>query len=329
MNFRPWEFFKQRPAGEEDGDGGGGGQGESTSFDTDFQDSDADAAAIAEGQAAIDADGDENSESETEEQSDEDQVQDEEEEEELEPAAERSFKDPKTGNWDWQKITKAIGSPELEKTFRETQAHITRVSQENATYREQLAVLPQLQQRAALIDQLDQAFHTNPEFRAAATKALGFGTQSHGEQDFELPPGVNPQDPLVPLIVRQQRMLDQFAHQQRLSQQERQANETKATFLQGLRDAKAAFESHVGREPTEAELRSVAQKMQQTRHFAGQDWIPSLFVKEIQEKVRADLSASRTSKRNLPLKGRTGAKGSTGTQKSTDLRTAFEEEWGS
>jgi hypothetical protein len=162
MNFRtPEQFFKLQPAGEEDGGSGGGGQGESTP-DTDFQDSAADAAAIAEGEAALDEEGDEvDSESEDDEQPEGQDDDEEEEEEELAPAApERSFKDPKTGNWDWQKITKAVG-PELEKTFRETQAHITRVSQENATYREQVATIPQLQHRAALVDKLDQAFHTN------------------------------------------------------------------------------------------------------------------------------------------------------------------------
>jgi hypothetical protein len=127
--------------------------------------------------------------------------------------------------------------------------------------------------------------------------------------------------------MRQQQMLDQFAYQHQMGQQERQANEVKATFLQGLKDAKASFESQVGREPTEAELRTVAQKMQQTRHYAGADHVPALFLKEIREKDRADLLQSRKAKRNLPLKGRTGGKSATGTQKSTDLRAAFDDLW--
>lgn len=326
MLFRPWEFLKQAPGGDEEGGGGGGqGQGTSTSFDSESDD-----AAAREGDRILAEEGDElqldDSESEDEEHSQEQDRAEEEEEEAPEPIdRSRTFKDAKTGNWDWQKIGKAI-SPDLEKTFKEAQGRITKVEQENVELRSQVAHVPQLQQRAQLMDYLDQAFHTNPEFRAAATKALGVGTNMPGEQEFELPPGVNPNDPLIPLIMRQQRMLDQFANQQRMSQQERQSNEVKTVFLQGLKDAKASFLSHVGREPTEAELRSVAQKMQQTRHFAGQDWIPTLFVKEIQEKIRADLSASRNGKRNLPSRGRRAVAGA-GTQESTSLRDAFEDAW--
>ncbi len=324
MLFRPWEFLKQSPGDDDNGGGGSGqGHGTSTSFDTE-----ADDAAAREGDRILAEEGDElqtdDSESEDEEHSPEQDLEQEEEEAPEPIERSRSYKD-KSGNWDWQKIGKAI-SPDLEKSFKEASGRITKVEQENVELRNQTAHVPALQQRVRLLDTLDEAFHTNPEFRAAATKALGLGTNMPGEQDFELPEGVNPKDPLVPLIMRQQRMLDQFANQQRMSQQERQSNEVKAVFLQGLKDAKASFLSHVGREPTEAELRSVAQKMQQTRHFAGQDWIPSLFTKEIREKIQADLSASRNGKRNLPARGRRAVAGA-GTQESTNLRDAFEDAW--
>ncbi len=327
MNLGHWKFFKQQPFGEEDGDAGGSGQGDSTADD--FSSSEADDKAAEEG-AALLAEGDDSidPESTDEEQSDEDQGQTEEEDEEAPapvPLANR-FKDEKTGNWDWKKISKVVGSPELEKTFKETQSQITKVSQENKTLREQSAYIPQLQQRAQMMDHLDSVFHTNPGFRAAVQKALGVSPNGTGEQEFELPPGVNPDDPLVPLIVKQQRFIDGIQNWQRTQETNRRQSEGKQVFMQGLKDAASSFAGLVGRAPSEDELRLVAEKMRTTNHLQGSDWVPSLFVKEIQEKSKRDLYATRNAKRNLPSKGASGAKPSS-TQKPAGLRAAFEESW--
>lgn len=329
MNLDPRKFFKQQPLGDDED--GGGGQGDSTA-DNSFSDTESDEAAVREGEALLEQEGDklhlEDSDSqENEEQSEDDQDPTQEEEEEAPKPASReaTFKDAKTGNWDWQKITKAVG-PGLEKTFKETQAQISKVSQENKDLRGKMEHVPALSQRAQLMDHLDRVFHSNPEFRAAAMKALGVAPQGGSEQEFQLPEGVNPNDPLIPLIMRQQRMIDSFHNRLRSEDQNRQEQETKSTFLQGLKDARDQFSTLVGRPPTEEELRAVAEKMRSTRYFRGAEWVPSLFTKEIQEASKQSFRASLKEKRNLPSKGRTGAAPSK-TQKSTDLREAFDASW--
>lgn len=266
----------------------------------------------------------EDSESDEEEQSLEDQ--DNLEEEDDEPAEEKGFKfkDAKTGNFDWQKINQRVGGPELEKSFRESQKTITKVSQEN---KELKGRYEQAEGHARLFQQFDQLVQRNPEVRAAIQRALTGGQQPRNPQeDFLKIPGVNPEDPLLPVLAQLKQQNDQLVNQyQSWESQQQQARATES-FRQGLMSAKDRFTELVGREPTADELRKVAGQMQQTRHINGADWVPSLFLEEIREGTKQKFFESTKQKKILPKNPKTGSRtGATSGKKS--LRDTFEEEW--
>lgn len=313
MNERLFKLL-MAPRGEHEG---GGGQGEST---TDFSDPEADDAAAEAGAAET--------ESETEEEQGEPQDLEEEEEveEPLDRPAPKSFKD-KHGNFDWKKISRVAGG-DLEKSFKESQATITRFSQENKTLKEKASRLddPGLQQRLANLEHLDQQYRTNPEVRQAINKALGITANGQAAAP-ELPKGVHPNDPLAPLIQNMLQQQQQMMGWRQQQEQQRQQQAQRDTFLQELRGANTAFKEQVGRDATEAEMTAVANKMRETGYLRGADFVPTLFLKEIREAATAKYQASRTNKRNLPSGRSTGARTPAKTQKGRSLRDNFDDAW--
>lgn len=266
------------------------------------------------------------SEDEEEEQSDEDQddseEEDEEEEQEEKPAF--KFKDSKTGNFDWSKINQRLGGPELEKSFKESQKTITRFSQENKELKGQLEGTGQ---KAQLFEQFDQLVRRHPEVQAAIQKAItGQAPRNPREEIIKAHPGLNPDDPVIPLLERQQQMIDQLLNQHQETIQQTQQAQRVENFRQGLLGAKGRFVELVGREPTEAELRSVAEKMRSSGHLNGQDWVPSLFVEEIRKGVKQQLEVSRKAKKSLPKSPKQGVR-KANTSKSKSFKADFEEAW--
>ncbi len=82
----------------------------------------------------------------------------------------------------------------------------------------------------------------------------------------------------------------------------------------------------MGRDITEQQLRSVAQKMQSLRINNGADLVPSLFIAEIQKATQQKFFASRQQKKNLP-KTPNGVRSSSKTAKPKSIREAFDEAW--
>lgn len=334
--MKPWEIlFRMDRAGRNEG----GAQDHDGTGDEDFDDS-ADEALVREGEGELEAEGDETESEEEpegeeeEEQSEEDQEESEElegdEEPEEKPAAGFKFKDPKTGNFDWKKMNQVLGGSDLEKSFKESQATITRFSQENKTLKEQVAEYPKLQDRAKIANYFDHLVENNPEVRAAVVKALN-GEQSPASNQidptgFELPPGVHPEDPIVPVLRQMHQTNQTIMNRLQMEDRQRQQQEREGKFLQGLKDARQRFVDLTGKEPTEDQLRLVAKEMQGTGLLNGAKFVPDLFVDEIREAATSKFMATRKEKKNLP---RTGAAGRrpTGTQKRISKEQAFEEEW--
>ncbi len=181
------------------------------------------------------------------------------------------------------------------------------------------------------MDHIDQQYRNNPAVREAINKALGLTTGGQPAAPA-LPEGVNPRDPLAPLIQQlmqgQQQVLTWQQQEQLRQQQTQQREQQRSQFLQGLQGARAAFVDKVKREPTESEMTSVANKMREAGYLNGADFVPSLFLKEIQEAATANLRASRNSKRNLPTNGSRGARQPVETQKKAKWSLeSFAEDW--
>lgn len=299
--------------------------------DEDF-DEGADDALAAEGEAELGEDGDleaDESEESEEEQSEEDQEEpDLEEEEEAPEEAGFRFKDQKSGNFDWKKMNKVLGGDDLEKSFKESQATITRFSQENVQLKKQAEHIPQLQQRGNVANYFDHLFRNNPVVRDAVLRDMNGGSQSQpggqGQQDpFS---GFNPQDPALPILRQLHQQNTAFQQRLQMADQQAQQQQREGTFLQGLKGAREQFKSLTGKEPSEDQLRLVAGRMQQTGFLDGASLVPSLFVKEIQDAATANILAERKTKRKLPKSGKSTRR-APGTQGRVSKRGAFEEEW--
>jgi hypothetical protein len=295
----------------------------------------ADDAAAEEGDAELageegDPEADEGDESE-EEQSEEDQEEPEEElegeAEEEEPAGFR-FKDEKSGNFDWQKMNKVLGGDDLEKSFKESQATITRFAQENKELKENH--LPQLQRRANVAQYFEQLVQANPAVREAVLRDLngqgqaGQGGQGQGHQDPFA--GFNPNDPALPILRQMHQQNLELQNWQRQQAQQAQTQQRENTFLQGLKGARERFKELTGKEPSEEQLRLVAGEMQRANFLNGSALVPNLFVKEIQDAATAKLLSERKTKKNLPRSTKSTRR-TPGTQKKVSKRGAFEEEW--
>jgi hypothetical protein len=261
------------------------------------------------------------SDSEEEEQSDEDQ--DDLEEEDEEPVEEKGFKfkDAKTGNFDWQKINQRVGGPELEKSFKESQKTITRFAQEKKDVETRFQ---EVAPKAQLFDQFDHLVRTNPEVRAAIQKAMG-GSPQNQQPDFTKIPGVNPDDPLLPVVTQLMQQNEQLNNRYQSWESQQQQQRNTEMFRQGLQGAKDRFTELVGREPSSDELRKVAEQMRQTRHLNGADWVPNLFIEQIREGTTQKYLQSRKAKKALPKTPKGGRPTATSGKKS--FKGAFEEAW--
>lgn len=300
--MKSWQFhFKQCPAED-------GAQGASTG-DEDFDDA-ADDALVEEGEAELE--GDDEAESEDEdEQSDEDQDElDEEEEEDVDleeeeaPAAKGfKFKDPKTGDFDFKQINKAVGGPELERAFKEQTATITRTSQENKALKEQLAA-PELRESSQKAGFFDHLMQTHPGIQQEVMRILhgGHAGQAQPQGALEIP-GLNPEDPLAPVV--QELMANQRALQNRLQgeDRQRQVQEQERKFVDGLRGARAKFKELTGMEATEEQMLQVATEMKSANYLNGARFVPDLFIDLIRKAEQQKVLAARKVKKGLPRTG--------------------------
>lgn len=236
----------------------------------------------------------------------------------------------KSGNFDWKKINEKLGSGEVQKAFVESQRTISRYSQEVKTLKDQVQSFEQtvapLKEKSEMFEWFDNMVRENPALRSQIQAILAGKQESAGvaSQALELPPGVNPDDPLAPIVLQQQQMLQKLVQQSQQAEHQQRQQHVQNTFRQGLVEAKAAFEKEIGRKPSEQELRMVAERMRATNHLKGADWVPSLFVNEIRKHEAAKLHASRTQKKNLPKS--LGA-GRPNTSKPKSVREAFDEAW--
>lgn len=305
--MKSWQIlFKQAPKNDD------GGQGGSTA-DDDFDDA-ADEALVEEGEAELEEDegNDEDADpEEEEEQSDEDQDPDAEEEEEEEEEVEEEetdkpsgfrFKDPKTGDFDFKRINKAVGGPELEKAFKEQTATITRTSQENSRLKTELASprLKEMTQKGAFLDRM---MVENPEVKKAVLQVLhgggaGQGQGSSTEQD--LFNGFDPNDPALQVLKQVVAKVQNFENQHSESRRQQQQREFESKFESGLISAAQSFKELIGRPATNDELELIAKEMEETQILNGERFVPSLFLEEIRKAERQRIIKARKVKRNLP-----------------------------
>lgn len=314
--MKSWQvLFKEGPIGRDSS----GAQGGSTS-DEDFDD-DADAALVAEGEKLLSEDDEENDEEEdldpdTEsEQSQEDQDDEEEEEEQEEdeqeleapPASGFKFKDPKTGDFDFKRINKAVGGPELEKAFKEQTATITRTFQEKKALEEQLSspALAESKNKAGFLDHL---MATHPGIRQEVLKVLhGQPAGQNQAQPGALEiPGINPEDPLAPVVQQLYGTVQALQNRLQGDDAAREQREYDDRFVSGLRGARATFKELIGREANEEELKRVAVEMQKSRHLNGALFVNHLFGEEIRKAAVQKALAARKAKKNLPKTGVSG-----------------------
>lgn len=310
--MKTWQIlFKQAPKNDD------GAQGGSTG-DEDFDDA-ADDALVAEGEAELEeGEADEEEEeldddSEEEEQSDEDQDDTEEEEEgeeedvdeEEEEAPATSgfkFKNPKTGDFDFAKINKALGGNELEKLFKEQSATITRTSQENAQYKRELGS-PKLKERTQKGDFLDRMMAQDPGVKKEVLRFLHGGNpgQGQGTSDGKLQfEGVDPDDPLLPVLQELVTTVHGFQNQQREQSRQAEDQEYNRNLETGLRSAYTRFKELVGRDATEDEMNLVADEMERTGDLKGERFIAHLFLEDIRKAERQRVIRDRKVKRKLP-----------------------------
>lgn len=317
--MKPWQvLFRMAPKRDYES------QGDSTGFD-DFADEAADEAAAREGEEEIeelDEDGDPEEEPEEEsedDQSDEDQDDEEEEEgeeeegeeQEEEAAPEDRFKDPKSGDFDFKRINKVLGGDFLEKRIKEADATITRTFQELKSYKDQGTPekVVEFKTKAGFLDNL---VDTNPIVQQEVLKALGVvpqggagGGRAPASGANGLPPGVNPEDPLLPLLLEMQQGFQTINNRHMMEERARQQQEQQAKFSQGLESGKARFKELVGKIPSPEQAAMIEQKMKETGYINASDLVPALFWKEIQDATAAKLVAKRVQKKNLPKTGST------------------------
>lgn len=306
--MKSWQIlFKQAPKNDD------GGQGGSTA-DDDFDDA-ADDALVEEGEAELEEEeGDDDPEStDEEEQSDEDQDDPDEEEEESEEEEEVDedetekpsgfrFKDPKTGDFDFKRINKVVGGPELEKAFKEQTATITRTSQENATLKRQLGD-PKLKERTQKGDFLDRMMVENPEVKKAVLQVLHGGSAGQGQgssTEQDLFNGLDPNDPALPVLKQLVAKVQTFENQHSEARRQQQQREFESNFESGLRSAAESFQQLLGRAATNDELELIAKEMEETGVLKGERFVPSLFLEEIRKAERQRTIKARKVKRNLP-----------------------------
>jgi hypothetical protein len=264
-------------------------------------------------------------ETETEETDDEQPEGQDDESEETEEVPEEQDDDLKEGDgkFNWKNIGAKLGKvgTELERSFSEAQKTTNKALREKSELESRVRDSEGFKQEAQMFRQFDNLVRSNPEVRAAVEKALGVAQQA----PLNIP-GVDPNDPVVPLIMRQQQTLQQLQNlhleRERREQQQQRVNE----FRQGLLGAKDRFKDLIGRDPSREELEKVASVMRDRGFLDGESLVPSLFLEEIRKSERDKLAGSREKKKNLPKSPKTGVRQS-GTSKGSSLSEAFDAAW--
>jgi hypothetical protein len=277
---------------------------------------------ISESQGGDEEQLDTASDEQAEEPAQDEEVEEGEEVEELEATPKE-----KSGNFDWKKINERLGNTEVERAFKESQRTISRYSQENKELKEQTAQIEPLREKAELFEWFDDLVRSNPHLRSQLQAVVSGGTPSAQpvqDQGFELPEEVVKGDPLVPIVMQLKRGFDELAQQSQQAKEFTKQQQVQDKFRQGLVSAKGRFKELVGRDMTEAELRSVAENMRKTNMLDGAFLVPSLFVQEITKSAERKFFASRKEKKNLP-KTPSGKRTETSKQKS--VKDAFDEAW--
>lgn len=312
--MRPWQILFREAKRESEA------QGASTGFDDDFANEAEDDALADEGEAEIEEEGDDTgeepeSEDDEEEESEEEEGFDDEEEEgekeELEEEEEPQgfkFKDPKTGDFDFKRINKAVGGDELEKAFKEQNATITRNFQELKSYKDigTPQDLTTFRNKAGFLDNL---IDTDPVIQSRVIEILNGGGQNpspyggHNPQASQIPQGVDPNDPvwlaLQPTLQSFQAIQNRLAMADR---RERQAEQDRK-FSQGLDGAKARFKELTKRDMTPEQVAKIEQEMRGSGYLNGANLVPALFQKEIHEVMSRKVVEKRVVKKNLPKSG--------------------------
>lgn len=245
---------------------------------------------------------------------------DESDEEDTEETPELGIKDAKSGNFDWKKINAKLGNGELEKSFKESQRQISKVSQENKSLRDQVQASSGLKEKADLFDWFDGIVKSNPALRTQI-QAIVAGTQQGMETPNAvpaLPEGVNPNDPLAPMVLKQQEMLQRLVEQSQQAERLQKQSQYKERFRQGLLGAKNSFKARTGQDMTEQQLRMVAEEMQSTGVLNGEKLVPALFLDEIEKSIRSKFFASRKEKKAIPKNPKSGG---------TEGKTAKSQNW--
>jgi hypothetical protein len=180
----------------------------------------------------------ESDETESEEQSDEDQDLEEEEEVDEEPAKAASSKfKTKDGDFNWKEINKVIGNGELEKSHKEAQQAVTRA------YEEKKAAEVRVQQfgkKAELFDHFDQIYQNFPQVQQAIEAAMSGGRSPNMGQQ-QLPQGLDPNDPVIPMLLQLQEVVGSLSNQSRQEQQRQRQEAEVSQFRQGLSDAQEEY----------------------------------------------------------------------------------------
>jgi len=306
----------------------------------DFNDA-ADNELVREGEEEI-GDDESESDSEDDEQSEDEESDDEsDEDEEEEPASTLKGKD---GKFNWKAINAKLGKvgAELERSFSEAQKTTNSALQAKAEVEKNFGEFQQqVQVDLERFSQMDHLYTTNPEVHHAINRALGIAPQGgapnvpQGGNLLQMPEGVDPQDPLAqhmlksfaPVVQSLQNQVHQLLNHHR-SQQTRESKAAQVQqFRQGVIQAGDAFRKILGREPSDEELTTVAEKMRTSGNFNGADLIPVLFLEEIQRGARRQVQQIQKKKRDLPRSSKTGVRSGSKTSKPAGRREAFDEEW--
>lgn len=286
-------------------------QGESTGDD--FTNEDQDNELAAEGELELEEEGhEEEPEADPEEeQSEEDQDLEEEEEGEEEEVEEEEeegeasgfrFKDPKTGDFDFKRINKAVGGDELEKAFREQHSTITKNFQELKPYKE-LGTPQQLFERTNKARFLDNLLDSDPVIQKRVAQVLGLAAEDQGQDSqpggFESL-GFDPNDPALKAIQMLDQQYKTVANRLAMEDRRAQQKERETKFSQGLDSGKARFKELLGKDPTPEQVAVIEAKMRSANYLEAADLVPSLFWKEIQDRSAKKLVEKRVVKKNLP-----------------------------
>lgn len=238
----------------------------------------------------------EDEEDQGEEEDEEGEEEENEEQPEEKKAAGFKFKDPKTGNFDWKRINAVLGDDTLEKAIREQNSTITKYSQ-RVKELEGVENSPQIVESRNKAGFFDHLMNTHPVIRQEVLKVL------HGEQagqaagNQQLPPGVDPNDPLAPIVLQLSQTVQSLQNRTQEEQRRQKQMELENRFVQGLHGARAKFKELVGKDASDEQIQLVAAEMQKTGVLEGARFVADLFYTEIQDSIRQRILRENAEKR--------------------------------